>query len=375
MIIKSYGAPTIAAALKMVREEMGGDAIVLKTRACTEEEASRTGHRAEVTACIDQQAPKRWRAEKETAAKGIVCGATPEELDKKPAVWTAGGIESADPERIAQILNQILSSHLSPDVFSQVDARVKPYFLNLLNADVPVEIAHRISRETACSSSLSDGIERTAFTVLKDELAAVTAVNVKVRPGMKVAFVGTAGSGKTSVLTKAAAQLCTKFGQKIKLFSLDHMKAQAHGKIGAYAGLLDLPVEILEDVQGGQAEDSILLIDTPPICRERERQSALLEEIKGVGPNMLFLVFSACARSNDLIDLASAFESFAPSFLVATHLDETDRWGGILTMAEYLDVPVAFVTDSPGGIGQLKPPDPAAIARRLLKLEVSDYDS
>ena len=54
MIIKSFTGPTVAAALKLVRDEMGGDAVVLKTRVLPIDETIVVNERVEVTACIDE---------------------------------------------------------------------------------------------------------------------------------------------------------------------------------------------------------------------------------------------------------------------------------------------------------------------------------
>ena len=56
MIIKSYTAPTVAAALKMIREEMGGDAVVLNTKINSDAKPNLVEERVEVTACIDDKA-------------------------------------------------------------------------------------------------------------------------------------------------------------------------------------------------------------------------------------------------------------------------------------------------------------------------------
>ncbi|RKX20827.1 MAG: hypothetical protein DRP35_05405, partial [Candidatus Zixiibacteriota bacterium] len=50
MIIKSFKAETSASALKMVRSEMGGDAIILKTRELIGELGN---NRIEITACLE----------------------------------------------------------------------------------------------------------------------------------------------------------------------------------------------------------------------------------------------------------------------------------------------------------------------------------
>jgi len=371
MIIKSYSAPTIAAALKKIKEELGGDAIVLKTRACPEEEAALTGQRVEVTACIDEKAVdyRKFRKNKTSrvANKTLTGAACP------PAVEKPGAGEY-NPDKVEKTLNQILSAHRSPDLFDDIDSTVKPVFLNLLDSDVPVEIAHRLSRTVSENLSDPGGVDKTAMAILMEELNRMASASVSLKPGMKVAFVGPAGAGKTSIVGKVAAQLCTKFGQKIKLYSLDNIKISAYEEIGAYADLLDLPLSPLDETIDREDSDSIILIDTPAFCRDKDRCRKINERIKAVNPDVIFLVFSVCSRSNDLIDGINTFENIKPDYLIASHLDESDRWGGIMTMTDYLDRPLAFVTDAPAGMGKLTVPDTAKIARHLLKLEVSSYD-
>ena len=369
MVIKSFSAPTVAAALKKIREELGGDAVVLRTKVCSGKEVSLTGQRFEVTACIDEQELSKHRAfrnnkpfVKETSVMKIEKAVDPKPENNKEIKDFAG---------LEKTLNRILSAHRSPDLFTDLPTEVKPVFLNLIDSDVPVEIAHRMARRTLDSADTGSNIEQAALTVVHDEIGRITSANISIEPGMKIAFVGPSGGGKTSVMGKAAAQLCTKYGRKIKLLSLDQMKIAAYEEIGAYADLLDLQAGFCRQLQDNRDNDSVCLIDTPAIgCTER-RQKKLAEELMSVAPDIVFFVFSVCNRSHDLIDSINMFENFSPTCLVASHLDETNRWGGITAMAEYLNIPVSYVTDSPGGIGELRVPDAAAIARRLLKLEVS----
>ncbi|MEW5924165.1 MAG: hypothetical protein AB1746_09270 [Candidatus Zixiibacteriota bacterium] len=369
MIIKSFGAPTVAAALKKIREELGGDAVVLKTRVCPEMEAALTGQKFEVTACIDENSYSQYKSSKKSP-KTTTTSAV--ETDRKKVVVTPqDDNKTADFAGLEKTFNRILSAHRSPDLFTTLPKDVRPVMLNLLDSDVPIEIAHRIAQRTSENHNAADNIDQTALAILHDEIRRITTATVSVERGMKIAFIGPSGVGKTSVMGKAAAQLCTKFGQKVKLLSLDQMKIAAYEEIGAYADLLELQAGFCRQLQAGIDEDSVCLIDTPSVgCAER-RQEKLRGELESIAPDIIFFVFSACNRATDLIDSINMFEKFKPNYLVATHLDETDRWGGIPAMAEYLDIPTAFITDSPGGIGELHVPDAAAIARRLLKLEVS----
>ncbi len=369
MIIKSFTAPTIASALKQVREELGGEAIVLRTRVCPEEEVMLTGNKFEVTACVDG---KVLQAEKSKAIKDEI---TPENLELPQSteniIMQTDGVDDRGLKRIEKTLNHILNSHRSGEIFGEIDPRVKPVHLDLLDADIPVEIAARISKNIAGNIDPDKTIDEVALDIVKSELTILSTANVRIEPGSTVAFIGPSGAGKTSAVGKAAAQLCSSFKQKIKLVSLDNLKVSSHEEIATYSQLLDLPLEVVEKLMKHKPDDSIILVDTPAISLEPKKQEEQINRLKALEPDMVFLVFSAASRSNDLIDTANIFEAFAPDYLVAGHLDETDRWGGVLTMAEYLNIPLAFVADSPGGFGCLKSADPEKIARKILKMEGS----
>jgi flagellar biosynthesis GTPase FlhF len=171
---------------------------------------------------------------------------------------------------------------------------------------------------------------------------------------MKIAFVGPRGGGKSSVMAKTAAQLTTRLGLSTRLVSLEHQTKSE-----------DEPILSPDD-----DKNSVLLIDTPPIDRNRDPQMKMPERLNMMGVNQLFFVFSACSRTSDLINEADLFRLYAPTFMIATHLDETSRWGGIISMTDYMDSQLAFVTDTPGDSGELIAPNAHTLAAALLKREV-----
>jgi flagellar biosynthesis GTPase FlhF len=152
------------------------------------------------------------------------------------------------------------------------------------------------------------------------------------------------------------------------------MKVYSQEEVDAYGKMLNIPAELNDEPNVENSDDMIVLIDTPSIRTDGEYNDILLEKIETIKPDVVFLVFSARSRSADLVELIDTYNRFSPTYLIASHLDETDRWGGIMTMAEYLKTPVAFVTDTPGGLGQLSQPDPTILADCLLRMEVNEYD-
>ena len=133
MIVKSFIADSVAGALKMVRSELGGDAVILKTRKIESIKQKMVGGRVEVTACIDQSPapPVQPKPEPKTVP-----------IPSTPSV----GIPS---EAIAQKLDFLIDVCQSPvrkDIFAGVIGRL---FMALLRADVPEAMAYELADKTA----------------------------------------------------------------------------------------------------------------------------------------------------------------------------------------------------------------------------------
>ncbi len=364
MIIKSYTAPTVAAALKKIREEMGGSAVVLNTKVNNDADGGMLDERVEVTACIDDRAADFRKlklhheienpAESETDVDAVSTLAEEKVIVKDTSALS----------RIDKTLGNILNKNRYAKISEKIDEDAKYIFLNLLDADLPEEIAARICESLSEVDSAAQNIETKALEIVTNELRPLCTPSIRLQPGAKVAFVGPCGSGKSSVMAKFAAQITMQSHLKVKLISLENISETKSSSetVEIFASPLSNEVKSQINTDDG----SILLIDTPSIA-PNDPNTDLLDKLNKFQPNVLFFVFSVGNRSCDLIDSINTYECFTPTYLIATHLDETERWGGIMAMAEYLNRPIAFVTNSSGKIGRLYTADPSVIADRLLK--------
>ncbi len=371
MIIKSFTAPTVAAALKMVREKIGGDAVVLKTRMLSESEAGRLGSRVEVTVCIDEAVVSPIRLESILA---------PEPPVKKrlniPAVSAPKDSGPAAPEptektasRISRLLETDLEKSINPEPEETVGDAFETVYLDLLDADVPAEYARQIIKIAEGRLLDETNPATLVMELMAGEIETLLASDIKFKTGQRVAFVGSSGSGKTSALAKMAASLTAESRLKVKLCSLDDMKISAFEEIGGYADILNLPLAMSESINSDEKSEGVILIDTPSIPHDNRSRLQLVKRLRALKPDFTFLVFSACARTRDLLENINLYEAMMPTHLIAGHLDETLRWGGLIALARYLEIPVAFGMDSPGGIGRLRPVRAEEIVRILLKQE------
>ncbi|MCK4302509.1 MAG: hypothetical protein KAW91_07030, partial [candidate division Zixibacteria bacterium] len=145
-----------------------------------------------------------------------------------------------------------------------------------------------------------------------------------------------------------------------------------YDELCGYAEVLGATVAESVD-SGGKVEpvsDAIQLIDTPGLAADEEGRRELAGRLDQSDPGYRFAVFSSLMRSSDALAMATLMEPLAPTHIAMTMLDLTDRIGSALAVAGATGWKIALVSDSPGGIGDLKTPDPDRVARTLLRMEV-----
>ncbi len=363
----------MAAALKLVRDAMGGDAIVLKTRILATDEIKYTDNRVEVTACIDESILSPGRISEMFDHKKV----SQVSLSKRPDISKIVISEPVAADVLATVLEKkpdsILYCHGNTGSLDNISSAVRPIFLDLIDSDIPIEIARQLVETIEGKISAKSKVKRVAQKVLSEYLEKYTASSISFTPGTKVVFAGCSGVGKTSALAKLAVSLVS-MGLKVTLSSLDDMKVSAYEEMESYADILNLPAIKSDELGDRSQNDSIILIDTPPLPIDPGRRMELVNKINAVKPDITFLVFSVCNRSRDLLDTGGHFKAISADYLIASHLDETSRWGAIYTMAGFLEIPLIYTVDSPGGIGDLSRIDSVRIARSILKMEVVNED-
>jgi flagellar biosynthesis protein FlhF len=368
MVIKSFTAESVAAALKLIREEMGNDAVILKTRVSADGEADTVGGKVEVTACIDEaqaKTPVLTANAKHDRVGRMTKETTPVARNTGTGSAASGGNISV-PDRLEKKLDLILDAQRLNGLPKNIDRRFEAIYLSLLDNDIPSKIVQRLIEEMSNRAGADGDAETVAREVLGIVLDRYLTDEISINPGMTLVFAGLPGSGKTSVMAKLAAHLVIDAGLKVRLASFDTEKVSAYEEINGYADILDVPCDASGD-NIENTDDTVLLIDTPSYGTDERRQSKLLERLDGLEADMTFLVYSLCHRSSDLRDAAAAFRRLQATSLIATHLDETPRWGGLIALTSKLDLPLAFVTNSPGGAGRVMHPDGELIADVLLK--------
>ena len=187
------------------------------------------------------------------------------------------------------------------------------------------------------------------------------------------AFVGPTGVGKTTTIAKLAALLSIKRKMKVGLISIDNYRIGAFEQLKAYAsimGLLCVPAFNGEDLSctlERMKSMDVVLIDTAGHSHfDKEKLDEILQLMKTDFGISVHLTLSVTSELINMKEAASAFSVFKPDSYVFTKIDETKRCGKILDQVNNLDLPVSLITNGQKVPEDLIVPDKQTLLKIIL---------
>jgi flagellar biosynthesis protein FlhF len=418
MRIRKFQADTIREALLQVKDEMGPEALILRTQKIKGSFLG-GGERYEVTAGLEEkfEAQARQPAEAMATSSGSATAASYGPGSKASGVASARvpgpvrpsettgitrdeyvalqqGIDAVrkaaesprdDIAAVRREMGQMRSvlSMLADSWKDQAGVRISesllPYYQRMLASDLAEPIAQKACEETQRrleAGALLDDPEwaRSVLLQVLAEILPCAPVLVPRGHGPKVLlFAGPTGVGKTTTIMKLAARLSAQGALRVGLVSCDSYRIGAQEQIRTFAEVAGIPLRTVftdEDIQRSVKElhlCDVILVDTagrsPRNQMHRMELAALAERLK---PDEIHLVQSATTRLRDLRLALSAYKDIGPNRLVFTKLDETDSYGALCTLMAEENIPASilcFGQDIPEHMGDAAPEE---LARMIL---------
>ena len=380
MKVKSFTADTVAEALRLIKKEMGSNAIVLKTRKAVSPKGTA---QVEIIACINDEQPATAAVNKAVSTETVKTApqAAPA---KKAIVPKVPDLVPTTKAADRPIINQKLDNRLA-----RLERILTRYLVNPVQnkeADELMSLRERLRvsdfSDDFIESLIHDSLLETAAEADSDlaqsirsglvrRLAAVMQPSIELKEGDRVLFIGPSGSGKSSMMGKLAAHLIGQKKFKIKLASIDDFKIGGTEELNSYADLLGLQSFSSFEVAGSLKADSsgIILIDSPGLTADKTDRDKLFSRINELNPSYCVFVFSALTRPSDLYTMAKWGRAATPTHFAMTMMDLSTKYGGVIELAEILNCKMLWTSDAPGGIGDIQVPDPNAMARTTLEIE------
>ena len=185
-------------------------------------------------------------------------------------------------------------------------------------------------------------------------------------------FIGAAGTGKTTTISKLASDTEKRSDKEILLISIRGYSAEklkkTADKIGATLRSVTSNRELREIVDKN-GSSSHIFIDTPGISYLDDNALSGIKGFLDEIPNMeTHFVVSATTRYADIINIINKFTVFPIHRLLFTMVDETSLYGTLFSVAMETQIPLSCISDGQDIPEDIRPVTAKMVADMVLQV-------
>lgn len=399
MQVKVFEAKDMATALKLVKESLGPDALILSTRTIRKGIGRLGKATVEVTAAIDtpeptpepslfgnpylepavQSAPKVsfdevWRRRKvidpleeevqelkgqlanlDVAALREEISGLKDMMRNYAAVGRSGSLVVEAPREGSSPLNRLINEMVDLGVeLATAEVIVRREF----QRRSPKE---RISVREFLSQAIANAVSCSGPFFGSDS-----------QP-RRIALLGPTGVGKTTTVAKLAAEYLLNRGRSLALVTIDIYRIAAAEQLKVYGEIMNVPVHVASTPQEFQEilqhhrDKELVLIDTAGRSpRDRAGIEALYEFIGPESGIENHLVISAATRERENNAAVQRFSGTQLKSLIITKLDECESLGPLLNVHLRHGTPISYLTDGQRVPEDLRLAEPGEVGKLIL---------
>ncbi|ADI27284.1 flagellar biosynthesis protein FlhF [Geobacillus sp. C56-T3] len=383
MKVKKFVAPSMNEAMKMVRAELGRDAVILHSKVV------QTGgffglfakKKIEVLAGVDPD-PLPLRQPDAAASLTRQPDAAASLTRQPSAAASFAPLPAAEREEDGSLAREIeevkalirqfnarSSSLLYPPPLAEAERRLVRQGM----ADVYVrQVMDRLLERWYADKDGRSPAAVSAWTkeAVRDLLSTLPFVKTAEQKKYMI-LLGPTGVGKTTTLAKMAGRAVLEQGKKVGFITADTYRIAAIDQLKTYADILHAPLEVCynaDDFRTAKrklAGCDLVFVDTAGRnFRNPQYVDELQQTLEFDSETETFLVFAATGKYDDMKTIYNHFSRLPIDRLIVTKLDETDSFGTIVNVLLDSRLAAAYFTN-----GQNVPDDMVeASADRLVHL-------
>ena len=356
MQIKRFEAKDMKTALRLIKDELGPEAVILSARSLKKENKIFGLVKAvgvEVTAAIDAyhipttlnsasyaraltdyrlNAPvSRPKPKKRTSRRSI--GSRIKSLTHRPQdLDSENRVRFENDDLLADVYQHLLSQGVNRDIANDIIEELTQND-HAIRFDSKAEI---ISKIAAILRQKRNGAEGQLRTKTRSQV---------------VAFIGPTGVGKTTTAAKLAAQHAIEQNKKVAFISLDSYRIGAAEELKVYAKAIGIPVKTAASPSAFKAavneyrQYDLILEDTPGFSPENQNEiDDLKAYLEGIDSIEIHLLLSAGAKESDQFNTLKRLNALAVQYLIFTKLDESCTYGNLINLLIHHSLPLSFFT-------------------------------
>jgi len=365
MVVKKFYADSPREALRLVREALGAQAMILSNRKTAGGVEVMAVSESEVTAVTAGMARRMMPPEPNATLAG---GPAPE---ASPATEDYSLVQEV--RLLRSMLEGQLAAFAWQDLARRDPAKVE-IMRRLLAAGFTAPSARQLAERIA--PSLEAGRALRALKLrLQQQLPVIDAGESPVDRGGVYALVGPTGVGKTTTVAKIAAECTLRLGaQRVALVTTDSYRIGAVDQLRIYGKILGTPVfaiqsdadfrSTLNELRGRH----LVLIDTVGMSQRDRRLADQIALLAGAGKRVRrLLLLAAVSQANVLEEVVRAYRGEDLAGCILTKVDETLTLGGALDVLVRYRLPLYYVANGQRVPEDLHRPNPLYLVERAFR--------
>ncbi|MCA1030089.1 flagellar biosynthesis protein FlhF [Bacillus timonensis] len=384
MKVKKYVAPSMPEAMKMIRAELGSEAVILNSKVVYINGFLGLFKKKniEVIAAIDskpaeQKMLKKEKVISETTSHKIINQRHDQNQNSEKKINTSSDSGLLDEIKQLKVLMQELSSDVNSN-FEHYPGPLKEINELLIKQEINDILRRNVLSQLLEKWYLNGGNipKSTVMKWLQDNL--VQEISSYQFGGISfqkkyINVVGPTGVGKTTTLAKIAAECILKKGKKVAFITTDTYRIAAIDQLKTYAKILGVPIEVtynLEDFKQAKEKFSdfdLVLIDTAGRNFRNKRYVEDLKEIIDFNSELeTLLVLSLTSKYTDMISIYEQFSTINIDKFIFTKKDETSNYGAIINLVTKYGKGVAYLTNGQNVPDDIQPASANKIVETII---------
>jgi flagellar biosynthesis protein FlhF len=385
MKVKKFVAPSMPEAMKMIRAELGNDAVILNSKVVYK--GGFLGLFAkkniEVIAAVDRL-PSSINDRKEKQLHTTLKKENNTTFLSKPQ----NQLEQKEQvnHQLMHEINELKSmlKQLSTNVtanFEQYPGPLQELNLLLTEQELSNELRQKVMSQLLekwylhGAGATSEEVFNWAREILLKQLNRIPFGGMSFQKKF-INIVGPTGVGKTTTLAKIAAECVIKHRKKVAFITTDTYRIAAIDQLKTYAKILNVPLEVCYNINDFRlakekfAAYDIVLIDT---AGRNFRNAQYVQDLKNVidfnDEVETFLVLALTAKLSDMKEIYKQFSIIHVDKFIFTKIDETSHYGAMMNLIADCKMGVAYLTNGQNVPDDIMEASPEAVINILLGVE------
>ncbi|TCK61726.1 flagellar biosynthesis protein FlhF [Seleniivibrio woodruffii] len=403
MRIKKYEVFDMKEAMKLIKEELGPEAMILSTRKVVKNNSFGLFSRPIIEVTVGIEDDERVISARKTVGKTVVQDdpfAKTYKPQFRPA--TAPSASPAAPERsetdrISEVINALglnrfeglindiseikrqmmeIKSGMKENFVVDLAQPVLEFYNILLKNGVDDDIAYKFLKkiEKRAAAGLTRNQVKNLSVQLLGDLVPLEKDYFSSLKQKVLALVGPTGVGKTTTIAKIAANLSLQLKKSVALITIDNFRIGAVEQLKNYAEIVSIPLRVasspneLEKIIYECKDFEYVFIDSMGRSQFDNEQIGDLRKFLEVSPLIkVALVLSMSCNHQELSDTFDRYSKLMPEYTIFTKLDETKYFGPLINLPIKKKTPIMLLSKGQNVPDDMEIPDGRKIASQVLR--------